>query len=283
MLKKVVLGVFSVVLVGALGLFGTVEASDFHSPRTAALGGAGHGAPLLTDAIYLNPAMGAFLPTYAISTGLNSFSGPDDAEPNGRVLHASILDGTNPNFQAGLGYTRVHYGREIHVSASTKVAAQYGAGIGGKFFFGSDSRQSAQDATLSSIGQPLPWLQTGVVIDNVLESGNAQKWNRYREFTLGLKANIEKLLFLYFDPHLAPNLPGSSYGYEAGIEVPIMTDLYLRGGVNRNSFQPHLATYGKGYGLGFGVAFPRLSLDFAYEKTQAPLESKGIIFSLTII
>ena len=39
-------------------------AADFQSPRTAALGGAGHAAPMLNDAIYLNPSFVSFMPSY---------------------------------------------------------------------------------------------------------------------------------------------------------------------------------------------------------------------------
>ena len=37
------------------------NASDYQSPRTAALGGAGHASPLLNDAIYLNPSFSSFM------------------------------------------------------------------------------------------------------------------------------------------------------------------------------------------------------------------------------
>jgi hypothetical protein len=262
---------------------GSSFAADYHSPRAAALGGAGHASPLLTDAIYQNPAMMAFLPSYSISASLNKFGGPDDAEPNGRVLHASVLDGTNPAFQAGVGYTRKTYGREVNVATSAKVLPQYSAGAGLKFLFGSDSKQSAHDASISAIGQPLSWIQSGFNIENLVEGSQGKAWGHYREFTLGVKANIQKLLFLYFDPHLVPNKPGSQYGYQAGAEIPIMADFFLRAGMNRNSFQPHLGIYGKGFGFGFGWILPRLSIDFAIEKSTSPVKSNGMLFSLTII
>jgi hypothetical protein len=227
--------------------------------------------------------MMAFLPAYSISGSLNKFGGPNDAEPNGRVLHASVIDGTNPMFQAGVGYSRKTYGREVHIATSAKVLPQYSAGVGVKLFFGSESRQSAHDVTLSSLGQPLSWLQTGITVDNLIEANQGKAWGRYREVTLGIKANIQKLLYLYFDPHLVPNKPGSQYGYQAGAEIPVMNDFFLRGGVSRNSNQPHLGIYGKGYGFGFGWIFPRISVDFAIEKSVSPVETSGMLFSLTII
>jgi hypothetical protein len=271
------------VVILALSIVGSAFAADYHSPRSAALGGSGHASPLLTDAIFQNPAMMAFLPSYSISAALNKFGGPDDAEPNGRVLHASVVDGTNPAFQAGVAYTRKTYGREVNIATSAKVLPQYSAGAGLKFLFGSDSRQSAHDASLSAIGQPLSWVQSGFTVDNLVEGSQGKVWGHYREFTLGLKANIQKLLFLYFDPHYVPNKPGSHYGYQAGAEVPVMADFYLRGGLSRNSFQPHLGIYGKGFGFGFGWILPRLSVDFAIEKSTAPVKTNGMLFSLTII
>jgi hypothetical protein len=272
---------FSCVFLLALSL--PASASDYQSPRTAALGGAGHASPLLTDAIFLNPAMGAFLPAYSISASHNGFSGPDSSEPKGRVLHGSILDGSNPAFQAGVGYSRETYGRVVNVAASTKVAPQIAVGLGGKVFFGSDSRNRTQDAMVSALGQPLEGLQVGVTLDNLLASNSSKIWGRYREATLGLRYTFEKILYVYADPHYVFDSVTKSVGYEAGIEIPIMTDLFIRGGMNRNSFQPHLMTYGKGFGFGAGWIFPRLSLDFAISKTTEPIETKSILFSFTII
>src|SRR4051812_23643954 len=78
---------FGILKIGAacflsLGLFsGGIWASDFHSPRTAALGGAGHAGPLLNDGVYLNPSFASFLPSYSVSGNLLLFHGPDG--PNG--------------------------------------------------------------------------------------------------------------------------------------------------------------------------------------------------------
>ncbi len=261
----------------------SAHATDYHSPRTAGLGGAGHAAPILTDAIYMNPAMISFLPTYSVSVSRNSYAGPDNTEPRGRVINASIQDGSNTLFQAGVGYTRKTYGREVHLGASTKLFEKAGIGIGGKYLFGSTSRESAQDATLSGLAAPLPWLQGGIIIDNLIETDKTKIWGRYREFKLGFKFNIERILLIYADPHLIPGKPGDSFGYEAGVEVPIMADLYLRGGLNRNSFQPHLGAYGRGHGFGFGWAFPRFSIDAALTRTFEPVRTNNFLFSFTMI
>jgi hypothetical protein len=237
----------------------------------------------LNDAVYLNPGMISLLPAYSVSASHQTSSGPNGTEPHGLVQNVTIQDGTNPLFSAGLGYTRKTYGREANVGVASRLFQNYGLGASGKFLFGSESRESAQDATVSVAGAPLPWLEGGVIIDNLLESEKTKAWNQYREFTLGLKANIDKILLLYFDPHVIPGKPGTTFGFEAGAELPIFSDLYIRGGFNRNSFQPELGDYGHGHGFGLGWAFPRISLDFAVTRTYEPVRTNNLLFSVTIL
>ncbi|MBC7385717.1 MAG: hypothetical protein H7301_06100 [Cryobacterium sp.] len=260
------------------------SASDFQSARTAGLGGSGHAAPILTDAIYMNPAMIAFLNAYSVTVTRNSYSGPDSHEPKGALLNASIQDGTNSLLAAGVGYTRKSFGKEVTVGASSRLFQNYGIGIGGKFLFGSESKDSAQDATVSALGSPLPWLQTSVIVDNALQTTKSKQWGLSREIILGVKVNVEKLMLIYFDPHLVPTKPaGDSYGYELGAEIPLFTDFYIRGGINRNSFQTQLNQYGRGHGFGVGWSFPRLSLDAAMTRTISPARTNNFLISITII
>lgn len=273
-----------------LGFFGTIallsgsaSATDFQSARTAGLGGAGHAAPILTDAIYMNPAMISFLNAYSVTVTRNSYSGPEDSEPKGHILNASVQDGTNSLFQAGVGYTRKAYGKEVNIGASTRLFENYGIGVGGKFLFGSESRSSAQDSIVSFLASPFKWLQSAVIVDNAVQTEKTREWGLRREFILGMKVNLEKILLVYFDPHLTPGKDGSSYGYELGAELPLMSDFYIRGGMNRNSFQPHLGVYGRGHALGLGFSFPRLSIDAAYTRTMEPVRTNNLVFSITII
>ncbi len=260
-----------------------VYATDYQSPRTAGLGGAGHAGPILTDAIYMNPAMMPFNPAYTMSISHESFGGPDGSEPRGKVQNASIQDGTNPLFQAGLGYTRKSYGNMVNVGASTRVFDKFGVGVGGKFMFGSTSRESAQDVTVGGLGNFLPWFQSGVIVDNALSSDKSRQWNSGREIIVATKFNIEKIMLIYVDPHYAPAKTGSHFGYEAGFEVPLMQDLFIRAGLNRDSFQPQLGYYGDGFGFGFGWSFPRMSIDMALSKTEGPTRTNNVLFSITII
>lgn len=271
--------IFTFCLLCSLNTFAT----DYQSPRTAGLGGAGHAGPILTDAIYMNPAMMPFLSTYSVSVSHNSYSGPDSTEPKGKLQNASIQDGTSPLFQAGVGYTRKTYGNMVNVGASTRVLEKYGIGVGGKFLFGSNTRETAQDLTLGLFGSLSDWVQTGIVLDNAISSPNSRQWNEGREFIVAAKFNFQKILLVYFDPHYAPSKTGSHTGYEAGMEIPLMSDLFIRGGINRDSFQPHLGAYGKGYGFGFGWSFPRMSLDGSMSRTESPVRTNNLLISITII
>jgi len=262
---------------------GTAFASDYHSPRVAGMGGAGHAAPILNDGLYLNPSVIALLPAYSVSASHESASGPDNTEPQALVQNIAIQDGTNSIFAAGLGYTRKTYGREVHVGASTRIYQTFGVGLGGKFLFGSDSKQSAQDASLSATGAINDWIQAGLIIDNLLETSKTKTWGQYREIILGLKFNIQKILIVYFDPHLLPGSKGDTFGYEFGAELPIFSDFYFRGGLNKNSFQPALGGYGHGHGFGVGWAFPRISLDFAITRSFEPARTNNVLFSVTIL
>jgi hypothetical protein len=273
----------SIPLLLVLTLSGSALATDFTSPRAAGMGGAGHAAPLLNDAIYMNPSVIAMLPAYQVSASHETAKGPDNTEPKALVENVSVQDGTNSLFAAGLGYTRKTYGREVNIGAAERMFDKYGIGIGSKFLFGSDSRTNAQDATLSFVGGPVDWFQGGLIVDNLIASDKTKGWGEYREFILGTKFNIQKILLVYFDPHLVPGKPGDSFGYEAGVELPLMSDLYIRAGTNKNSFQPALGIYGDGHGFGIGWAAPRMSLDVAITKTIHPVPTNNFLFSVTIL
>ena len=117
----------------------TARSSDFQSPRTAALGGAGHANPMLNDAIYLNPSFTSFLPSYSMSGNYAFFGGPSNcdgcgpSDPHGHVANASIQDGRSELFQAGVGLTLLNDRKILDVGASRTVVSKLGVGIGGKW------------------------------------------------------------------------------------------------------------------------------------------------------
>ena len=130
-------------LIVFLGLFAkSASASDFHSPRTDALGGSGHASPLLTDAIYLNPSFTSFSNTHALSFDYLAYCCGTVTTPQGisdyygHNLNVSVLDGSPDSlFQAGAGFTRRDDASFVHLGASKSFLQKFGVGIGSKFIF----------------------------------------------------------------------------------------------------------------------------------------------------
>ncbi len=271
----------SIVLVATILTPAVVKASDFHSPRTAALGGAGHAGPLLNDAVFLNPSFVSFLPVYSISWSFDKYSGTS-ADTRGRNYSLSILDGKSEMFQAGVAHTLREDGTFIHFGASKAVSKQLGVGIGGKFFMPTGSRTPENEAIVSMTFVPKEWLLAVAVIDNAMESPESRARGRYREFIFGTKFEASKQLYFYFDPHFKPTLTSGRYGYEAGVEVSAFKDFYLRGGMFRNSRVPSASEQGRGYGTGFGWVAPKISFDYAVQRVITPRSSTGHVFGTTI-
>jgi hypothetical protein len=252
-------------------------AADYFSPRIAALGGAGRAGPLLNDAIYLNPSFTSFLPTYSLGLNYSWINAPADTgrgiqELGGRNYSASIQDGRNELFQAGAAYTLREDGAFVHVGASKAIVQRLGLGVSGKFFFSGPGRAAGKDLVISTTAVPFEWLQVAGVVDNALETTESKSRGLYRQYILGTKWNVEKIVLAYFDPHYTPSLDqGSRYGYSSGLEFVMMSDLFLRLGAFRNATIPYLASaLGRGYGAGLGWVGPRLSLDYGISRAIEP-------------
>jgi hypothetical protein len=260
--------------------------SDFWSPRTAALGGAGHAGPLLNDAIYLNPSFVSLLPTYGISANYFTYSGTggEDQGPRGHGLNGSIQDGRSELFQAGAGYTIREDATMLHVGASKSAVQKTGLGAGGKFIFPKDgSRKMIADGTFSFTALPVDFLQVAAIVDNIVQSDEAKARGFFREYILGTKTNVQGIILLYFDPHLTPDDPvNASFGYEMGVEWPIMQDFFLRVGMYKNSNVAYANIRGRGYSFGFGWIAPRISLDYGFVRTVDPATFNGHVFGFTV-
>ncbi|MFZ9594466.1 MAG: hypothetical protein ACO3A2_00105 [Bdellovibrionia bacterium] len=254
-------------------------ATDFHSPRTDALGGAGHAAPQLSDAIYMNPSYGSFNQVHSLSINYLSFAGgviPTPQGPTdlyGHQLNVSVLDATTEQiFQAGVGFTRKQEAHFLHIGASKALAQKYGVGLGGKFIFpNDDSGRRLADSTLSFSGIFTSWIQSALIIDNLFET--ATEFGLYREFILGTKINVMDIVNLYLDPHWIPALAPQTFGYQAGIEFPMLSDFFLRGGTFKNSTIPFQTQKGDGFGVGLGWIAPKLALDYSFSRITAPIAS----------
>ncbi|MGK5089934.1 hypothetical protein WDW86_20475 [Bdellovibrionota bacterium FG-2] len=266
-------------------------ASDYHSPRTAAIGGAGHAGPLLNDAIYLNPSFGSFMPAYSLSANYLFFksprpSGQDFDAHHGHTANVSVQDGRSELFQAGVGFTQTDASRIVNIGASKAFLQRYGVGIGAKLLLPfQENRTMIQDGLASVSLIASDWCQVVGVVDNVLETSDGKARGLYREYIAGTKLNIQSMILLYFDPHLAPSvsqLGQPSFGFESGIEFTAMSDLLLRGGIFRDAHVPFVNTRGSGYGLGFGWLAPRVSFDFAMSRISVPFIATAYTAGMTV-
>jgi hypothetical protein len=274
------------VFIGFLTVFSvSAMASDFHSARTEALGGAGHAAPLLNDAIYLNPAFASFLPSYSFSADYGFYSGgavnPDGSNFfHGDVSNVSIQDGRSQVFQAGVAGSQFEDAQELHIGASKAIIKQLGVGIGSKFIFPNDGNPVDRDLTFSLAGVISDMFQAVFVVDNLLDS-NPGEHGMYREYIVGTKINVLGILMLYIDPHYVPDLP-VSWGYESGAELTFFKDFFFRGGLFENSQIPYESARGNGYSFGAGWLGPRISIDYAYSHANGPIQANNNVFGLTL-
>lgn len=240
---------------------------------------------MLNDSIFLNPSYAAFLPTYSMSANYLTFDGPPPRgyqKYHGRNFNLAIQDGRTELFQAGVAYTQREDYTFIHVGAAKSLLKEWGIGLGGKFFFNNDRHTSGKDATFSTTVIVNPWLQTAFIVDNLFESTDSKAAGLYREYILGIKANVQGIVLLYFDPHLIPGRDGSEFGHQLGLEFVVMNDFFLRLGQFRNSKIPFETRYGRGYGFGLGWIGPRISLDYGLERAVEPMQATAHVFGFTV-
>lgn len=283
----------SALILGFLGLSPSTrsEASDFQSPRTVALGGAGRAGPLLNDAILLNPSFAAFLQE-RVSAGVtySTFAPTADAPSSqgvgqGRNYQVSLQDGRSPLFEAGLAYTQFTDGSMIHVGASRSFLKRMGFGLGAKFQMDPDRSRVVSEGSFSFTGIVTPEVQAALVVDNLFQSGSAKREGLYREIALGTKFNIMQMLLLYLDPHYTPDLPeslGRRFGYELGAEFVVFKDVFLRTGVFRDARAQAIRTYGSGWGLGGGWLGPKISFDLGFARVVEPVAADTWTFGATL-
>ena len=246
--------------------------ADFRSPRTVGLGGAGRANPVLNDAIYLNPSFASFLPVYSWSTNFKALR-----EGRGRAYNISVLDGRSDLFHAGVGYQVRDSFDSLHFSASRRLNESTTAGVGAKFFFSKDPGLLAnfRDFTASVTHAPLSWLQLSAIVENVDRGTQSAMIGLERELIVGSRFKVAEKFSIFADPHFS--LDGSSArgtlsAYEIGGEAAIFKDLYLRMGRFKDSSILEINGRGTGFGFGAGWVSPRLSIDFAIEHIQAPVD-----------
>ena len=241
-------------------------ATDYQSPRAAALGGASRANPILNDSIYLNPSFSSFLPTYSLALGWSTYRGTP--QYGARAYNISILDGRSPLFQAGVGYTVKDGGSHIHVAGAKAILERLSVGVGAKFFMSRDRDvRSAQDLSFGVTYIPNESFQFALVSENLLETedGKSQNWNR--NVILGSQFNVMNIFSLMVDGQYTPEISSNTRGgYALGAEFKVMSDFYLRGGTFQNMIVPFARAQGRGASFGIGWIAPRISLDYAFTR-----------------
>ncbi len=252
-------------------------AADFHPARTAGLGGAGRAGPLMNDGVYLNPSFLAFLKSYTLGGQYAAYKG----DTNGRILHASLQDGSSDLFAAAFGYTVRQDAKFFHVGVGKAIAPLLSVGLGGKVLIRPNGQKWLMDANFGATYIVSPVLQLAFTVDNILETETKANEGLLREFAIGSRVNIDNIWIIYFDPHLATTAE-DPFGVEIGMEFKMFTDLTLKLGHFRASQIPYLNERGKGYSIGAGWVGPRLSLDAALTRTIEPVGTSAATLGFTV-
>jgi hypothetical protein len=248
----------------------TALAVEFQSARTQALGGAGRGGPWLTDSIYLNPSFGSYQPIYALTSAYTSYQG-------GRNYNISVQDSRAEFLQAGAGFTKREQNSAVNFGASRVFAKTLGIGLGSKILIDHPSDKMTSDFILSTSYIALPWAYASLVVDNLLQGSEQKARNLYRTAYLGLKMIPTKKVEFFVDPFFSPDYAkGKKAGYQAGAELGVMNDFFLRFGKYQDAEVPHLNDRGSGFSYGFGWVGPKLSLDYSTQRTLSTHSGGGI-------
>jgi hypothetical protein len=238
-------------------------ATEYLSPRTLGMGGAGRGAPLLNDAIYLNPSYASFTPVYSVSGDYTWFEGQ-------RNYNLSVQDARTELFQAGVGFTRREQNGAINIGASRTVVRQLGVGIGSKILIDDGSSKMTTDMMFSTSFIASQEMYASLIIDNILNSEEGRKRNLIRTIYLGFKFIPTKEIQIFLDPLYSPDYAdGKKSGYSVGFEIGILADFFLRAGKFVNAEVPYMNTRGDGFGYGIGWIGPKINFDWAMHRVTS--------------
>ncbi|MBI2712538.1 MAG: hypothetical protein HYX41_06780 [Bdellovibrio sp.] len=266
---------------------GLCGASDFQSPRTSGLGGAGHAGPFLTETIYLNPSYLPRVPFYAM--GVNYLAHAPDAfvpssggSPVGSNYNFSVMASTRDlPVQIGAGYSRRDDGTLIHFAAAVSLGERVSFGVGSKFSTNSQGIiVGSPDLSLSATWIASNMFRFALVVDNLLESLSGSRF--YREFVFGSKVQLNSSFSLYLDPHWSADATGNqgTFGFEGGAELRVLEYFFLRTGGFSSSTLPFQALRGSGFSAGLGLSMPKVSMDYSISQVVQP--QLGILHNVGI-
>lgn len=245
-------------------------ALDFQSSRTLSLGQSGRGGALLGDTITTNPSLLGFQPVASASGTFNWLNQPNGS---GNNFNVSVIDGKNPYLNAGVSFTRRKTIDLIHVSVAKRVTPWLSVGASGKRLATRSNSEAAAgnaytgyDAGIStSVAIPpsvsaIP-LQFGLAADNIANKVSHEPYVGSRQVGAGVKATFSSAIVLYGDivRNFSPT-KGNYPFYAGGLEVAMMGDLFLRGGI--------FGLREKGWSAGAGWVGPKLALGYGYQSRK---------------
>ena len=255
-------------------------AVEYQSPRTLALGGAGRAAPMLNDAIYLNPSYASFVPIYSLAAGYNWFH---NDKASGRNYNASIQDSRTEMFQAGIGFTKREQNAAVTIGASKSIVQGLSTGLGSKIIIDNVTNNMNTDFLFSASYLAGTWMYTSFIVDNLLETTNIKLRGLYRTFYAGFKFIPLHEIQIYFDPLYSPSyVGGNKAGYALGAEFAVMNDFYLRVGKFQDGEITYLNTRGQGFGLGVGYLGPKVNLAYAMNRVTSAHNGAGLTTSNSV-
>jgi hypothetical protein len=236
------------------------SAVEFQSPRTLALGGAGRAGPWLTDSIYLNPSFASYTPVYTLSGAYTGYK-------QGRNYNVSVQDSRTEAFQAGAGYTKREQSGAVNLGASKAFMKTLGIGVGSKFIFDNSTGSMTSDFIASASYIAAEWVYASVIVDNLIAGTDQTSRQLNRTAYVAFKFIPTKKVGIFFDPSYTPAYSlGKKSGYNVGVELGVMDDLYFRIGKFQDAEITHLNTRGSGFGIGGAWVGPKLSLEYAMSR-----------------
>ena len=239
------------------------SATEYQSPRTLALGGAGRAGPLLNDSIYLNPSYASFTPIYSLSGGYTWFNA-------GRNYNVSVEDSRTSFLQAGIGFTRREQNSAASFGMSKQVIQQLGFGLGSKIIIDDHTNKTTTDLLFATSYIAMPWLYASIIVDNLIQSAVGKQRNLFRTFYAGIKFIPTKEVEIYVDPLYSPDYTaGNKTGLSIGLEFGLLADFYLRFGKMIDAEVTYLNTRGSGYGVGLGWIGPRINFDYSLSRVSS--------------
>jgi hypothetical protein len=237
---------------------------DFTSPRIAASSGAGVGAILFHDAIYLNPASLVFFNNSSIAY----IKGQHKNSTNEGGSESFLLTDSSSELKGTLAYNY----KNFNSIKTTHYAFSMGSNIGEKTAFAlrinhfNDTLNFNNFSTETNQLNRLDFGFTHVFSDDLSfgflfnDFTKAEKSSRL--ITAGFQYIISLRLQLLLDGGFHPDYDAQLNSfYKTALQINFLDSLYFRYGVMENNYLDN-----RGNSWGFSWVTPKLSFDYSFKK-----------------